>query len=544
MLLIFAALGCTISSVPFVRAESVESADELLFNDTCDSHHVSLLQENLVHPAMRTKRVSIDEHALADKVHVELLHSREEKTQQPPNSRSDLWPLWAPLVGLMLVNVVWLALLFLIGNIDDDAGVEPETPGRIALAESAPSLRDVPLDHLKWFLVGLVCLDYSFRVHGASNVEDWDFWQWLLEKGHWDHHMVQSLVFVNIFVTPTLCFLSGHFSRNYVRMEDIFINGFEVSVPKNKLQRALIQIMLVCIVAEFMKRNIIPAFARFFWYGDHEAAWQDLTMPLETLPWYLCALAVWRTFLPFWSTLQFPITFAFGMALVPAFCPILSWTWCRIFGYLPFFICGLQVSASKLDSFQKGNRHQIGGVVVMVFFVLLLKNSASMQGLFALFKYSDSFDMPPGLWGVVRPLLYYPMALLGISACLSVAQLAFARSWGTMIDKMSTRSLYVYLFHPLIVRQGARAWGAYMNDLTPWMQIWWSVNVSFSTLVLLTSFPVYQILSSICEPPLGWLFYKAEQRKGLANLDAPPSRQTSSASNLDPARRPSSASVH
>jgi len=204
MLLIFAALGCTISSVPFVRAESVESADELLFNDTCDSHHVSLLQENLVHPATRTKRVSIDEHALADKVHVELLHSREEKTQQPPNSRSDLWPLWAPLVGLMLVNVVWLALLFLIGNIDDDAGVEPETPGRIALAESAPSLRDVPLDHLKWFLVGLVCLDYSFRVHGASNVEDWDFWQWLLEKGHWDHHMVQSLVFVNIFANALL----------------------------------------------------------------------------------------------------------------------------------------------------------------------------------------------------------------------------------------------------------------------------------------------------------------------------------------------------
>lgn len=548
MLLACAALWCTVSAAFPVRAEFVASSDELFPNDSCESHHVSLLQEKLVHIAMGKNRVMMGQDTLNNSEPTELrpyAENNETRTQQ--FQASSLWPLWVPLVGVAIVNVLWLLVLYFVGSIDDEAS-EIDSPTdrsrQQTFDEPEATPRDVDLDHLKWILVGLICLLFSSKMYGAnrwsSSVEDCYFWQTLSERldkfNHWDNLMVQLLVFVHIFVTPSFCFLSGHFSRSYVKHEDVG-TGFEITVPKNRLQSKLVHIMLICLLAEFWNRNLFPALG-LYWFGVPTEGWQALIKPLETLPWYLCALVAWRVFLPLWGALQYPMSFAFALALIPAFCPSLLWTWCRIFGYLPFFVCGLQVSAPTLDSFQKWKWHQVGGVVVLFFFILLLKIPTSTQGFFAIAKYSDRFDMPAGHWGVparpfllVRPLLYYPMAFVGVGTCLSVGQLVLAGRWGPLLDRMSSRSLYVYLFHPCIVREGITAWGAYMDVLPQWMQTWWNFNVSLFAVILLSSFPVYHIISSICEPPLGWVFKEAEKPKEVTFSDVLFARKISKGSN-------------
>mmetsp|Transcript_130035 Transcript_130035/g.243225 ORF Transcript_130035/g.243225 Transcript_130035/m.243225 type:complete len:84 (+) Transcript_130035:2-253(+) len=77
---------------------------------------------------------------------------------------------------------------------------------------------------------------------------------------------------------------------------------------------------------------------------------------------------------------------------------------------------------------------------------------------------------------------------------------------------MSSRSMYVYLGHVMVFDKYVEYvwdWTSYMFSLPPCGQALWYLNVSFTIVMFTSSWPIYYILSSFCEPPLAWLSQRA-----------------------------------
>lgn len=299
----------------------------------------------------------------------------------------------------------------------------------------------------------------------------------------------------------TFSFYSGHFSRSYVRMQQDDKGGLGVFVSTRRLQGNVLNILLV---GEFMKIlhsgvehvvNDLPMRSRFGHAG-----------------WYIYALVMWRLFLPTWKCVKYPIATSLFMALavyhpLPA---ILA----RTLSYFPFFVMGWQMDPCVLQKTCCDRRVQFSGVAFLGLMWVALRWSTSYQSVAPL--HGDG-TRDQSYWGILHWPMYYMVGSLCIGSLLAGGQLVLHGSWGSFLDNMSRRSLYNYLGHFTILSVTTTVWQGYMMSLAPPLQLLFSLALSFMVLMIMTSWPVYFVLSSVCEPNLAWLF---EPAKALADTNA------------------------
>lgn len=156
-------------------------------------------------------------------------------------------------------------------------------------------------------------------------------------------------------------------------------------------------------------------------------------------------------------------------------------------------------------------RAQFSGIAFLGLMLVALRWSTSHPYV-AAFHGDGRVENNQRYWGILHWPMYYMVGALCIGSFLAGGQLALGGSWGTLIDNMSCRSLYAYLGHMSIlsILNAATGWQVYMMSLAPPLQLLFSLALSFMVLMITTSWPVFLVLSSVCEPNLAWLFEPVE----------------------------------
>eukprot|EP00746_Dinoflagellata_sp_MGD_P157616 gnl/MRDRNA2_/MRDRNA2_86263_c0_seq2.p1 gnl/MRDRNA2_/MRDRNA2_86263_c0~~gnl/MRDRNA2_/MRDRNA2_86263_c0_seq2.p1 ORF type:complete len:586 (+),score=44.17 gnl/MRDRNA2_/MRDRNA2_86263_c0_seq2:85-1758(+) len=374
--------------------------------------------------------------------------------------------------------------------------------------------RDATMDHAKWVLCCLVAFshftmyykkDAGYRDYAPEDYDDWCL------CCYW---------FISLFMMPTFCFLSGHFSRGYC-LYPIFVGDRKmcIAVEDRKLKDTLLKIGICGLSFQIFDLYILEAI-RFFLAGDTHTALTVLADPVGQLygqfpnaSWYLVALFLWRLGTPFLATLRVPIMFSFMVALLPGL-SICGETFSRTCGYFPFFVVGLQCSPDMLAKTCGSKLAQLVGTAVMLAFLLILLcfptllNYAISLGLAPAEFIGTTLRFRWDMYPVWHPITYYTVTFLFVGLFLSVANFLLSGDWGELLDNMSRRSLYNYLLHFKFAEfvKIFWDWPAYLNSLSHDMQLLFLISFSFGVCIIATSTPLYILLSPVIEPPLSFIF--------------------------------------
>ncbi|TDD22789.1 hypothetical protein E1287_39500, partial [Actinomadura sp. KC06] len=292
-------------------------------------------------------------------------------------------------------------------------------------APAAPRRRDAYFDNVKFFLIMLVVLGHVWEVFRKdSNAAN------------------AAYTVVYAFHMPLFVFVSGYFSRGFMRSTDKFRGIFPTLIIPFAIFNVLYRLLVFIKVDEFRLHQFFrPQF----------------------LMWFLVALVLWRLSAPLWAHLRYPVATAVALSLIAG-----SWsfnsdpTLCRAAGLLPFFVLGLTIASGPggagsrpgpvealrsrgwtrwagafvlLAALPVAYVWERGTVVPKIEHGVRLWNRGYEQ---------MGFSMPEG---VSYRLLAMVFALVLGAAFL--AAVPRGRAWYT---RLGTRTMYVYLLHGLVIK--------------------------------------------------------------------------------------------
>lgn len=368
--------------------------------------------------------------------------------------------------------------------------------------ESASDSRECFADHAKWLLSGLVCWGHITQYRN-TRVGMYQDISTMLASGAWSDPSNLVYNFTHMFMMQTFCFYSGHFSRSYAQMQQDEKGVIGVFVQSRKLQGNVLKILLVGEIMNILCVLVIPSLT---------------SGPMLTLEsfrfgsagWYIYALVFWRMLVPTWKCVKYPI--AASLLLVVLVTHTIGSTMARTQCYFPFFVMGLRLDPSVLRKTCSDVRVQISGVAFLCLILVALSRPASFPYVTCL--RADGLHGADEYWGALHWPMYYLLCSLCVGSFLAAGQLPLRGSWGPLLDNMSCRSLYNYLGQAAVLElmKAVCDWPEYMNSLAPPLQLLFTLAISFMVLMILTSWPVYFVLSSVCEPNLEWLFEPVKPR--------------------------------
>ncbi|WUI00612.1 acyltransferase family protein [Spirillospora sp. NBC_00431] len=364
------------------------------------------------------------------------------------------------------------------GAVPDPAVPDPTGPGPDAAAPE-PRQRDAYFDNVKFFLILLVVVGHVWEVFrkdsGAANA---------------------AYTVVYAFHMPLFVFVTGYFSRGFMRSTDKFRSIFPT---------------LVVPYAIFNVPYRLLAFIR-----NDEFRMHELFRP-QFLMWFLVALVLWRLSAPLWSHLRYPVAVAVALSLIAG-----SWsfnsdsTLCRAAGLLPFFVLGLTVSTGGRGAHtrrqgpvealrNRGWTRWAGAFVLLAALPVayvwergtVVPRIEHGVRLWNRGYEQMGFTMPEG---VSYRLLAMAFALLLGAAFL--AAVPRGRAWYT---RLGARTMYVYLLHGLVVK--ALQYGGVLDDrfyTSPAGLVLVTVG-GLALGVLLATPPVVRLTRWAVEPKARWL---------------------------------------
>ncbi|WP_433227666.1 acyltransferase family protein [Actinomadura formosensis] len=334
----------------------------------------------------------------------------------------------------------------------------------------APRGRDAYFDNVKFFLIMLVVLGH--------------FWEVFRN----DSHAANAVyTFVYGFHMPVFVFVSGYFSRGFMRSPEKFRGIFPTLVVPYVIFNVLYRLQLVFI-------------------NGNDFRLHELFRP-QFLMWFLVALVLWRLSAPLWTHLRHPVAVAMALSLIAG-----SWsfnsdsTLCRAAGLLPFFVLGLTIRRDRVEALRGPGWTRWAGTAVLV-------AALPIAYVWQLGSVVPKVERGVLLWNrgyehmgfnAVEGMAYR-LAALGIAVVLGMAFLAAVprgRAWYT---KLGTRTMYVYLMHGLVVK--TLDYGGFFNGhffQTPLGLV--SVTAGALALgLLLATVPVQRLTHWAVEPKGRWL---------------------------------------
>jgi len=278
-------------------------------------------------------------------------------------------------------------------------------------------VRDVYIDNIKGYLIIIVVL-----VHIIECMRD-----------NFDIAR-QMYLFLSIFCMPAFIFISGYFSTK--------------GKGKYAIKNDFIRIILPYMIFQVLFLLII--------YLYHPTiTTKELIKTVLMAPyslWYLFCIFFWKTILPWFVKLPYPIILSIAIGLLSGFLPkygqLLNIS--RMLAFFPFFVVGYYAQTEKWFPYQSANSHNIKYKAVSIAILLCaLTCSVIIDGRFYTHFQYDQFYIETGqaVWfGFLLRLMAYSAAfLVGLSFMHIIPK---TRS---VISLIGERSLYVYLLHSLIL---------------------------------------------------------------------------------------------
>jgi fucose 4-O-acetylase-like acetyltransferase len=292
----------------------------------------------------------------------------------------------------------------------------PDVTRPDGLRPAVPRQRDAYFDNVKFFLILLVVVGH--------------FWE-VFKKDSYAADAAYSVVYG--FHMPLFVFVSGYFSRGFMRSTDKFRSIF----PTLIIPFAIFNVVYRCL--NFIKSDVFRL--------------HDFVRP-QFLMWFIVALVFWRLSAPLWPHLRFPVTVAVFLSLVAG-----GWsfnsdsTLCRTAGLLPFFVLGLTIKPERVQAIRDRGWTRWAGAAVLaaalpIAYVwergTVVPKIEHGVRLWNRGYESMDFTMQEGM---AYRLLAMIFALVLGAAFLAVVPRG--RAWFT---EFGTRTMYVYLLHGLVVK--------------------------------------------------------------------------------------------
>ncbi|TYK53504.1 acyltransferase family protein [Actinomadura decatromicini] len=357
-------------------------------------------------------------------------------------------------------------------------GVAPGTEAAQAPPPApGPRRRDPYFDNVKFFLILLVVVGHVWEVFRARSLAA---------------DAAYSVVYG--FHMPVFVFVSGYFSRGFMRSTDKFRVIFPTLIVPYVIFNVLYRLQLV-------------------WLNGNDFRLHEIFRP-QFLMWFLVALVLWRLSAPLWSHLRYPVAVSVALCLVAG-----SWsfnsdsTLCRAAALLPFFVLGLTVRPERVAALRSRPWTRYAGAALLV---------AALPVAYVWQRGDVVPKIEHGvlLWnrgyehmgfGALEGMGYRLLAL-ALAVVLGAAFLAAVprgRAWYT---ELGTRTMYVYLLHGLVVK-GLDYGGVLDADFyrTPLGLV--SVTVGALALgTALATVPVQRLTRRVVEPDGRWLLRPAHRR--------------------------------
>ncbi|WP_242903232.1 acyltransferase family protein [Actinomadura terrae] len=338
-----------------------------------------------------------------------------------------------------------------------------------------PRPRDAYFDNAKFFTALLVVVGHVWAEFGDS------------QSAHAAYMVLYG------FHMPVFVFVSGYFSRGFMRSTDKFRNIFP----------SLVVPYVIFIVLYRLQLTLI---------NDADFRLSSLFRP-HFLMWFLVAMVFWRLSAPLWGHLRHPVTVSLGLALVAG-----TWTFTadstlsRTAGLLPFFVLGLTVEPRHVQVLRRPWARWAGlGVLAAALPIAYVWERGTVvpkidKGfIWWTMGYEDmGYSTPEGMgWRVLAVVL---ALVLGAAFLAAIPR---GHAWYTT---MGTRTMYVYLLHGLVVKTfdytGFLAKPALHNPLG-------LVGVTLAALalgVVLATAPVQRATRWAVEPKARWLLKPSHPR--------------------------------
>ncbi|MEU4822235.1 acyltransferase family protein [Actinomadura citrea] len=335
--------------------------------------------------------------------------------------------------------------------------------------------RDAFFDNAKFFTAVLVVVGHFWSQFGDSRAAH------------------AAYVVLYAFHMPVFVFITGYFSRGFMRSTDKFRSVLPTLVVPYVIFILLYRAQLILINGVQFRLS-------------------ELFRP-HFLMWFLVALVFWRLSAPLWGHLRHPVAVSVAFCLVGG-----SWaftadsTLSRTAGLLPLFVLGLTVDPEHVRRLRAPGARwaglavlaaalpvayvwELGTVVPKIDSGLLYWN----QGYDAM-----GFDTAEGMMWRLVALAFAVLLGAAFLACIPRG-----RSWYT---EMGTRTMYVYLLHGLVMKTFDYT-GVLDKPVlhNPFGIV--SVTVAAAALgVVLATAPVRRLTRWAVEPDARWLLRSAPGR--------------------------------
>ncbi|KAK3270678.1 hypothetical protein CYMTET_20935 [Cymbomonas tetramitiformis] len=341
-----------------------------------------------------------------------------------------------------------------------------DEPRSFSQASEVPEtkLRDLAWDNAKLVATTIVCFGNILQLYKYKFMENGKD----LDNTSFDPTYAFYAWF-HLFAAPSFVFLSGYFSRSFLSDG---ADSQSYNVAHRRLQTLLTKLLLVVCNSSFIHLLVACgdkklslqqdfgtcAFSNSFWDFKFEIFVQRV--------WYLLALFLWRTSLPFLAIFKWPILTSTVTALVMSLVDFHgSCVLQRTFGYLPFFALGAFIPLEYLEMLNvKSVRYS--SLAASCF--LLLASFIWQRELFHLVNEANTFEYDQE--HPFRKLAYYPGTLCATVGFFAFVHLAFSKLSRTAAFARSTVYNYVLHLEILMACSWIVDWEDFFNGLSPWVQ--------------------------------------------------------------------------
>ncbi len=320
-------------------------------------------------------------------------------------------------------------------------------------------------------------------------------------------------LFIYAFHMPAFAIVSGYFSK---------------AAPPGirQMRRVITDIVLPYVIMQSI-------WSLVQWLVEGKNAFNP-TEPHWTL-WFLLALAIFRTVLPYLALLRWPLFWAVIASVGVGFLSNVDSTFSlsRAIGILPFFVLGWKLRSWTIADRWRGlptggvwGVRVVAAAVLAAWLAVVVVNIQQFRDfdLRFWFFYDDSYqDLGEPVWwaGLLR------LGLIGLAVLLSAAFFALVPRRQTFFTGFGQATMYVYLLHSFVLYP-IRESGVLKDDHSSAIWLLTMVFASLAISVALSSPWVRRVFRPLIEPKPNWIFAERDERPPAASRTDPTGARRSS----------------
>ncbi|MCS1351785.1 acyltransferase family protein [Mechercharimyces sp. CAU 1602] len=331
--------------------------------------------------------------------------------------------------------------------------------------------RNAFFDNAKFLLIFLVVLGHAIR----PLADQFD-------------SMNALYLWIYSFHMPLMIFIAGYFSKNIHK--------------KGQYQKLIATVLVPYLLFEFLYEVY-----QSFIYAPDSNNQLDLLSPYW-LMWFMFSLFLWKTLLPYFLNLKYPLMISIALGLLIGFTDADKFlSFHKTIAFFPFFILGYFTSAELITKLQRKSVRTISALILIFSFITLYLMELHYLPFHMEIRKWLYFSTPyVELGKSVGVGVLYRFILYGICIVMSLSFLAVAPTKKTFFTHLGTRTLYVYLLHGFLIRT-LFTLEIYEQVDSSW-SILYAVLLSILITYILSTAWTLRLTKPLVQPRLHWLLGK------------------------------------